>query len=126
MHFLYHSLAVLWQVYDKGKISDKLLGRANVPMHMLAQEFSKDDVLRAIKTNVQLEGGKGEVVLFMEWVPLDHNPIARPRDIDLSRSPTGLFGECERGVVMVRLVHCKGLKNVDLVGKSDPYCLIKV
>lgn len=111
-------------MYDKGKISDKLLGRANVPMHMLAEEFAKDDVRRAIKTNIPLEGGKGDVVLFMEWVPLDHKPIARPRS--LTKPSTDLFGECERGLVMARLVHAKGLKNVDIVGKSDPYCIIKV
>ncbi|GMH38160.1 hypothetical protein BSKO_06044 [Bryopsis sp. KO-2023] len=112
------------EVYDKGKISDKLLGRAKIDMCIVALEFAKDDVRRPIKTNMSLEGGNGDVVLFMEWVPLDHNPIPRPRSI--LRTPTGLFGELERGVLYARLVRAKNLRNVDAIGVSDPYCLMKI
>lgn len=110
------------QVYDKGAISDKFLGRGSVEMSLLATKFASDDVRTPIKTNIDLEGGKGEIVLRMEWVPLDNNPIVRARSI-MSQN---LFGECDRGILQVRLVKATDLENMDIIGLSDPYCLLKV
>lgn len=110
------------QVYDKGTISDKFLGRGSIEMSLLATEFAKDEVRRPIKTNISLEGGKGEVVLRTEWVPLDQNPVIRSRSILLP----SLFGECNRGVLQARLVRAKDLENMDIIGLSDPYCILKV
>lgn len=116
------------QVHDKGKISDKPMGRAQVPVYEVAQRFVADSHLDDLVVNLPLEttagskGSKGDVVLHLEWIPLDNLPIPQPK-IKHSES---LFNVVERGVLMLRLVHARGLRNVDLAGKSDPYVIFKV
>ncbi|CAD7705027.1 unnamed protein product [Ostreobium quekettii] len=116
------------EVHDKGTMSDKLLGRGKIPIADVAQRFNDDNSLDSLKVNLSLEttpgtkGTKGDIILHLEWIPLDALPIPKSR----TKAEDSLFAEVERGVLYVRLVHGRGLKNVDALGKSDPYVKFKI
>ena len=104
------------------------MGRAQVPMSELAQRFANDSSLDVLVVNLALEtfpwskGTKGDVVLHLEWIPLDDLPIP----VTKTEATVSVFDVVERGILMIRLVHGRGLRNVDLAGKSDPYVIFKV
>lgn len=76
----------------------------------------------SLETTPGTKGTKGDVILHLEWIPLDALPIPKSK----TKAGDTLFEAVERGVLYVRLVHGRGLKNVDAIGKSDPYVKFKV
>lgn len=112
------------EVYDKGKLSDRLLGKTKTPMLPFAKEFSQGEMQSPIQCTLDLEGDKGDVTMLVEWVPLDHNPMPVNKSVlERIRSPTD---GGERGVLFVRLLSGEDLKNVDRFSLSDPYVILQV
>eukprot|EP00210_Caulerpa_lentillifera_P004032 g3847.t1 len=111
------------EVYDKGTVSDRVLGKATLPILTIAKEFVQGKSHKSIECTLELESGRGDVVLTIEWVPLDKNPL--PVDQLLQRSHS-ILDASPRGVLFVNLVSGEDLKNVDKFDLSDPYCILKI
>eukprot|EP00803_Ostreobium_quekettii_P003529 evm.model.scf_539.6 EVM.evm.TU.scf_539.6 scf_539:36712-52419(+) len=128
------------QVIDEGKIRVKQVGHSEIPMSDVAAAVDPSHAKVLIET-LTLEGskggrggGNGDLEVEMDWVPLDHNPIK-----GIESGNCGLVGAREvgagkmrqrgvlrRGCLHVRLLWARDLQNVDWVGKSDPYVVMRV
>ena len=111
------------EVYDKGKLSDRLLGKTKMPLLPIAKEFSYSAQPSPVQCVLELEGNRGDVSLMIEWVPLDRNPL--PVHRSMTRKHRSLDATLQ-GVLFVRLVSAEDLKNVDTIGLSDPFVILKV
>jgi len=112
------------EVHDKGKLSDRLLGKVQMPMLPIAKEFSQGTMQSPLQVTLDLEGDKGAVTLLVEWVPLDNHPI--PVNKQTLRNIRSLIGTSDRGVLFVHLVSGEDLKNVDTFSLSDPYVILQI
>lgn len=111
------------EVYDKGTISDRALGKTSIRMLTIAKEFVTGRKQHSVECTLELEGGRGDVVLLAEWVPLDKNPL--PIEKMRSRGHN-ILDASPQGVLFVNLVSGEDLKNVDAFDLSDPYCVLKI
>lgn len=112
------------EVWDQGKISDQLLGKAKIALLPIAKEFSIGIQSTPIQFSLSLDNEQGDVTLTIEWVSLDCNPL--PVNKQLLRNYQSLLNHSERGYLFVRLVSGQDLKNVDTFSLSDPYVIFKV
>lgn len=112
------------EIYDKGRLSDQLLGKTKMPILPIAKEFTHGNSQRALTCTLDLEGDRGDVTLTVEWVPLDHHPL--PVSGSTMRRYRSIVGQTVKGMLFVRLVSAEDLKNVDTFGLSDPYVILQV
>ena len=112
------------EVYDKGKLSDRLLGKGKLPLLPIAKEFGYCAQPSPVQCVLELEGNRGDVSLLIEWVPLDRNPL--PVHRSATRKFRSLVDTSLQGVLFVRLISAEDLRNVDTMSLSDPFVILKV
>lgn len=107
---------------------DTPLGYVKIPMAVVAKESLENNYLEMIEATLPIEGGQGDIQLQLDWVPLNRHPNTN-KTTSQSFSTRNLRCKNDtilKGYVKVRLLRARELTNVEFIGYSDPYCILKV
>ncbi|CAD7696976.1 unnamed protein product [Ostreobium quekettii] len=130
------------KVFDIGKYKVRQVGCSEIRMSDVAAARDPTHTEMLIETLTLEEGkgrgrggGKGDLEVELDWVPLDHNPTKAScyssnsgrsaRSRELGHTPLKRV-TLPRGCLHVRLLWAHNLQNVDWIGKSDPYVVMRV
>eukprot|EP00210_Caulerpa_lentillifera_P007137 g6827.t1 len=112
------------EVLSEGKVVDLPIGYVNIGILAIAFDCAKG--IKTIEATFTLIDGVGDIHLEIEWVPLDSNPFRKKQLRNLPDISGPIFKAAPRGQLFLRLLWAVGLENVDYLGMSDPYCLMKI
>ncbi|XP_076842665.1 multiple C2 and transmembrane domain-containing protein 1 isoform X2 [Brachyhypopomus gauderio] len=115
---------------DTGK-RDDFIGRCHLDLSTLSKEQTH-------RLNLDLEGGKGQLVLLITLtataavsisdlsVSLLDDPQSRREVVDRYRLLRSFYNLNDIGIVQVKILRAEGLMAADVTGKSDPFCVLEL
>ncbi|KAK1800860.1 hypothetical protein P4O66_006059 [Electrophorus voltai] len=115
---------------DTGK-RDDFIGRCHLDLCTLSKE-------KTHKLELDLEGGKGQLVLLVTLtataavsisdlsVCLLDDPHSRRQILNRYRLLRSFCNLNDIGIVQVKILRAEGLMAADITGKSDPFCVVEL